>query len=65
MKPDPERIRLGVALVAIELVSSKLLEIVRVCPAILFQLAVLLDIKDKLDIVEVKREILAPPVFVT
>ena len=65
LNPDPERIKLGVALVVIELVKTKLPDIVIVCPDILFQFAVLLDIKDKLDKVEVKREILAPPVFVT
>ena len=49
----------------IELVSSKLLEIVRVCPTTLSQFILLLDTKDKLDTVEVKKDIGAAPVLVT
>ena len=65
VKLDPERIRLGVTVVLIELVSSKLFEIVRVCEPVFLQFTVLLDINVKLDRVEVKKEIGAAPVFVT
>ena len=56
LNPDPERRRLGVAVVLIELVKAKLFEIVRVCEPVLFQFTLLLDIKDKLDNVEVKND---------
>ena len=65
VKPDPERSRLGVAVVLIELDKVKLPVMVKVCPATLNQFAVLLDIKDRLDIVEVLKVTLAPPLLVT
>jgi len=56
VKPDPERSKLGVAVVFIELDKVKLPVIVKVCPGTLFQFAVLLDINDRLDIVEVLND---------
>jgi len=65
LNPDPERSRLGVAVVLIELDKAKLPVIVKVCPATLFQFAVLLDINDRLDIVEVAKVIGDAAVLVT
>ena len=65
VNPDPEISRLGVALEVIELDKAKLVDIVRVCEPVLSQFALLLDTKDKLDIVEVRKDIGAAPVFVT
>ena len=66
VKPDPDKSRLGVALDVIEPVKVKFPTMVRVFPVKLFQFAVLLDINDRLDIVEVSKYIGVPaPVVVT
>ena len=53
VKLEPERVRLGVALEVIEPVKVKFPAIVKVLPAALFQSTLLLDIKDRPDIMEV------------
>ena len=65
VKLELERIKLGVALEVIEPVSVKFPTIVRYSPAVLSQFTLLPDIKDRPDIVEVKKDIGALPVLVT
>ena len=65
VKPDPERIKLGVTLEVIDPVRVRLPVIVKFWLIVLSQFTLLLDTKNKLDIVEVANDIGACPVLVT